>query len=97
MRSWLSRRERGGWSWAELSRRSGVPVWTLRWWQRRLRRASGPGARAAADTFVAVDIVTLTGTTPIEVMTRSGRRVTVPRGFDEQHLARLLQVLDAGC
>jgi len=97
MRSWLSRRERGGWSWAELSRRSGVPVWTLRWWQRRLRRAPGPAARTAADTFVAVDIVTLTGTTPIEVMTRSGCRVTVPRGFDEQHLARLLQVLDAGC
>jgi len=57
----------------------------------------GPGARAAADTFVAVDIVTLTGTTPIEVVTRSGRHVTVPRGFDEEHLARLLQVLDAGC
>ena len=80
-----------------MSRRSGVPVWTLRWWQRRLRRALGPGARAAADAFVAVDIVTSPGTIPIEVVTRSGRRMTVPRGFDEEHLARLLQVLDAGC
>lgn len=97
MRSWLSRRERGGWSWAELSRRSGVPVWTLRWWQRRLRRAPGPVARTTADTFVAVDIVTSRDTTPIEVVTRSGRRVTVPPGFDEEHLARLLRALDAGC
>ncbi len=51
----------------------------------------------AADTFAAVEIVTPPGTTPFEVVTRSGRRVTVPCGFDEEHLARLLQVLDAGC
>jgi hypothetical protein len=72
-------------------------VWTLRWWQRRLRRASGPAARTAADTFVAVDVVTSPETTPIEVVTRTGRRVTVRPGFDEEHLARLLRVLDAGC
>jgi hypothetical protein len=99
MKTWLSRREHHGWSWAELSRRSGLPVWKLRWWRRRFDRTAEPLARAS-DAFVAVDVVTLPSATPIEVVMRSGHRLSVPAGFDEAHVVRLLRVLqafEAGC
>lgn len=99
MRMWLSRRDRHRWSWAELSRRSGLPVWKLRWWRRRFDRIADPPDRPT-DAFVAVDVVTLPLAMPIEVVTRSGHRLSVPVGFDEEHLTRilrLLQALDAGC
>ena len=97
MRLWLSRRERQGWSWAVLSRRSGLPVWKLRWWQRRFQRMSVPSSAPSSDAFVAVEVVTPSRATPIEVVTRSGHRVSVPFGFDEEQLIRLLRVLDAAC
>jgi hypothetical protein len=100
MKTWLSRREHHGWSWAELSRRSGLPVWKLRWWRRRFDRAAEPRRARPSDAFVAVDVLTSPPATPIEVVTRSGHRVSVPIGFDEEHVARLLRLLhalDAGC
>ncbi|MEO5617781.1 MAG: hypothetical protein ABIS67_08415 [Candidatus Eisenbacteria bacterium] len=42
MARWLARREEHGWSWVELSRRSGHPAWKLRWWQGRLERNPVP-------------------------------------------------------
>lgn len=97
MKSWLSRREREGWSWAELSRRSGLPVWTLRWWGRRLARRPASSRARSSESFVAVELVVPPSAQSIEVVTRSGHRVSVPSGFDEEHLIRLLRVLDVGC
>lgn len=95
MKRWLSRRERRGWSWAELSRRSGLPVWKLRWWRRRFDRTAEPGRARPTEAFVAVDVVTPPSATPIEVVTRSGHRLSVPVGFDEEHVSRLLRLLHA--
>ncbi len=54
MAAWLSKRERNGWSWAELSRRSGLPSWKLRWWHERLKK--NPLPRSPVHPFVAVEI-----------------------------------------
>ena len=93
MAGWLAKQERNGWSWAELSRRSGLPAWKLRWWHDRLKR--NPAAQTPARSFVAVEIadsVQPTGAS-IEVTTPSGFRLEVPPDFDADHLRRLLQVL----
>jgi len=96
---WLSRCERRGWSWAELSARSGHPIWRLRYWQRRLAATATPGRSAG---FVAVDItesgpVSTSSTTALEIITPSGHRVAVAPGFDAEHLRRVLQTLAAAC
>ena len=101
MTRWLSRRERHGWSWAELSRRSGHPVWRLRYWQRRLEGAPAPRSKRDR-AFVTVDIAeSVTTRTPstsaLEVTTPSGYRVTVAHGFDAEHLRRVVQALEGGC
>ena len=98
MAAWLSKRERNGWSWAELSRRSGLPAWKLRWWHERLKRIPPPQT-AAARSFVAVEIADAPGPTraSIEMTTPSGLRLLVPPEFDADHLRRLLEVLAASC
>ena len=93
----LAQGRRNGWGWAELSRRSGHPVWKLRWWHERLKRRPAP--KDSARPFVAVEI---TGTphSPaafIEVTTAAGFRVSIPRDFDPDHLQRLLKALDTAC
>ena len=96
MRRLLARRERHGWSLAELSRRSGLPAWKLRWWRRRLAKKSP--ARTAARTFVPVKIVdSPKGLTPLEVVTASGVRILVPAEFDPGHLRSVLKALERGC
>jgi hypothetical protein len=97
MARWLSRRERGGWSLAELSRRSGHPAWKLRWWQKRFGRTQA--AEAPGRAFVALEITDTTPSIPVtlEVTTPSGHRVSVPMGFDPEHLRRLLRALEASC
>lgn len=101
MARWLARRERHGWSWSELSERSGHPVWKLRYWQ---QRASGASASKPdrSGGFVTVDI---TGPVPtrsrefgaLEITTPSGYRVTVRHDFDPEHLRRVVQALERGC
>ena len=98
MASWLARRDREGWSWAELSRRSGHPTWKLRYWSRRLARTS-VAQRTGERGFVAVAVrepVANTGTA-LEITTPSGYRVQVTRDFDAGHLRRVLQALEHGC
>ena len=98
MASWLARRERGGWSWAELSRRSGHPTWRLRYWSRRLvptpfvQRTGEPGFVAIAVTEPASN-----SSASIAITTPSGYRVEVARDFDAEHLRRVLQALERGC
>ena len=97
MRRLLARRERHGWSLAELSRRSGLPAWKLSWWHRRL--AKKRPACTSARAFVPVKIVDSPpkDLTPLEVITASGVRILVPVEFDPNHLRRVLKALDSGC
>ena len=97
MRRLLARRERHGWSWAELSRRSGLPVWKLRWWSKRLeRRRTVPRLER---TFLPVQIVAAPrrGSPPLELVTPSGVRILVPEEFNAEHLRRVLKALEAAC
>jgi hypothetical protein len=97
MAGWLSKRERNGCSWAELSRRSGLPAWKLRWWHERLKRHPVP--QTPARSFVAVEIAdSVRPTCPsIEITTPSGFRMVVPADFDRDHLRRVLQALERAC
>lgn len=97
MKRLLSRRDRHGWSWAELSRRSGLPVWTLRWWSRRL--ASKAARRRSVRGFVRVRVVEppRADGSPLEVVMPSGLRVLVGPHFDAEHLRRVIRALEAAC
>jgi len=97
MAEWLARRERRGWSWAQLSRRSGVPVWTLRWWSRRKPKSSS--GRRPAGAFVAVAVTEAGPPEPvaIEVVTPAGWRLRVAPGFDPEHLRQVLRALAPPC
>src|SRR3990172_4755846 len=97
MKTVLARRERHGWSWAELSRRSGLPVWKLRWWQARL--ANKRPARRPGRTFVPVQIVDSPsrGSSPVEIITSSGIRIRVAVEFNADHLRRVVKALEPAC
>ena len=97
MAKWLARRAQWGWNWGETSRRSGHPAWKLRWWQQRFERTRA--AEAPGRAFVAVELTDAAPSTPatLEVATPSGHRVSVPAGFDPEHLRRLLRALGASC
>ena len=97
MARWLARGERQGWSWVELSRRSGLPAWKLRWWRARLKQKPCPGK--PAPSFVAVEIgePARTPSAAIAILTPSGFRLEAPPDFDVEHLRRLLRVLEPGC
>jgi hypothetical protein len=96
MAKWLARRERRGWSWAQLSRCSGIPVWTLRWWARR--QAKSPAGRPVG-AFVAVAVTDAAPPAPvaIEVVTAAGWRLRVAPGFDPEHLRQVLRALERPC
>ena len=93
----LAERDRQhGLSWAELSRRSGLPSRKLRWWHQRFQR--NPAPRKPGPSFVAVEVKgTAVPPAAIEITTPSGHRVTVPPHFDADHLRRLLQALEPTC
>jgi hypothetical protein len=97
MEEWLARRERQGWNWAELSRRSGVPVWTLRWWSRR--KPKSRSGRRPAGAFLAVTVADEASREPvaIEVVTSSGWCLRVAPGFDPEHLRHVLRALEPSC
>ena len=97
MKRLLAGRERHGWSWAELSRRSGLPVWKLRWWHGR--QAKKRPLRRPGRTFVPVQVVDSPRGEgpPLEVITPSGVRILVPADFQAEHLRRVIQALEAAC
>ena len=97
MRRLLARRERHGWSWAELSRRCGLPIWKLRWWSRRL--AKKRPARRSDHAFIPVRVVASSRgmCSPLEVVTTSGIRILVGADFDPEHLRRVLKALEPAC
>jgi len=101
MARWLARRERHGWSWAELSERSGHPVWKLRYWQQRAV-ATSTSKSDRSGGFVTVDIAEPAVTRPpltqaLEITTPSGYRVMVAHDFDPEHLRRVVLALERGC
>ncbi len=97
MRRLLGRRQRHGWSWAELSRRCGLPVWNLLWWHRRLSTKSP--ARRSMRAFVPVQVVDPPRGhgSGLEVLTPSGVRVLVPVDFSAEHLRPVLNALEPAC
>jgi len=90
MRRWLALRDRRGLTFAELSRRTGVPVPTLSSWSGKLRRESG-----GQPAFV--ELVPRAGTTApgrIEVVLRNDRRLIVGADVDAELLTRVAAALD---
>ena len=83
----LERRAREGLTFRELSEESGIPIPTLSYWASKLRRE---GAEVEA-RLVEVELVD--DAAPIVTESRAGLRVTVERGFDAEHLARVLGAL----
>ena len=95
MARWLARRASAGLSWAQLSRRSGHPVWKLRYWQRRFDRAAGARRRGG---FVAVEVAEPAvppGT--IAITTPAGYRLEVPHDVDAEGLRRVVEALERRC
>jgi len=97
MKRLLARRERHGWSWPELSRHCGLPVWKLHWWRSRLSRRRRPPKSHRA--FVPVQVVEAArrDVRPLEMVSRSGIRILVPADFDTDHLGRVLKALASSC
>lgn len=97
MARWLARREREGLSWAQLSWRSGHPVWRLRYWQRRLER-SGGGTGSRARGFVAVQVTERSARVgTIVIATPSGYRLEVAGDVDAEQLRRVVEALGRRC
>lgn len=97
MAKWLAERERQGWSWAELSRRTAVPVWTLRWWARRGRKAATRRESRGGFVAVAVREPARAEAAPIEVVSPTGWCVRVPADIDPEQLRRVLGALAPPC
>lgn len=88
----FEQREREGWSFSELSERSGVPIGTLWRWGRRFRREA---AAAASEPFL--EIVASPAAAPVtrvEVLLRSGRTISVPAARPFDGLGELVALLE---
>ena len=89
----LRPREKRGLTWDALSDESGIPLSTSRYYQQRFcdeDDSSGFVSVAVRDDPPPLDC-------NIEVVLRSGMSIRVPIGFDDDHLIRLVRVLDLGC
>jgi transposase-like protein len=99
----LEAAEPAGLSIAQLSKRLGCSREALYAWCRRLDgTVAARGARSAPPAgLVRVTVSeacageTPNNTTHLEVRTRSGRGVLVPPGFDPDHLAAVVEALEA--
>jgi hypothetical protein len=82
--------------------REGVRAGTLRWWRWRLSSGTAAGRPSEVPSFLEVvlprvDAGTSAAEPPALLELHVGRhRVTIPRGFDEETLRRLLVLLE-GC
>ena len=88
----LARRARQGLTYRELSEESGIPIPTLAYWAAKLRREEQDSPR-----FVPMEVIEDRQEAAVKIETDSGLRLVVERGFDEQHLARVLSVLVSQC
>ena len=86
----LERRKRCGLTFRELSEESGIPIPTLSYWAAKLRRDADC---EVPSEFVPIEIVDDERSGAIVIEVGSVMRLTVERGFDEEHLTRVLSVL----
>lgn len=93
-----------GLSLASFSEATGIPAGTLSYWRRRFRSQQGLAARDGADgsPFIPVRVQGASGPgagsgSAIEVRLARGCAVVVEPGFDTDHLARLIAVLESSC
>ena len=91
--------ERGGLSAKEFTGKKGLTVSALSYWRRRLAGE----ARTATQSALAVSFVEVhqepapaPAGAAFSIGLRNGRTVSVPTGFDEQALHRLLVVVEGG-
>lgn len=89
----LAERERKGLTFREVSERSGIPIPTLAWWASKLRH-EGEGVEAE---LIPVEILEEQSGAPIAIELGRDVRVVVVPGFDAEHLARVLSVLESRC
>ena len=87
----LERRARHGLTFREISEESGVPIPTLSYWASKKRRDEDPDEPPAQ--FVSVEVEGGDEAGAIAIELGPPVRVTVERGFDEEHLSRVLSVL----
>ena len=92
MRSWLSRREKRGLTFRELSLETGVPVGTLGFWAWKLRRESRDDE--APSPFVELVVKKPESGDRLEILLANGRRVLVSAGLDEEQLVRVVRALE---
>ncbi len=86
----VQRWKQSGLTAAAFARREGLNAGTLAWWSSKLGRA-----QRAAPPVVEVVVPPRVETT-LTVEMRGGARLTVPVGFDEDTLRRLLRLLEEG-
>jgi transposase-like protein len=96
--------DRSGLSLASFSETTGIPAGTLSYWRRRFRSQSGqPGGHGAdGSPFIPVRVRARAGSgmgsgSAIEVRLARGRALVVEPGFDAEHLARVVAVLESSC
>jgi len=99
MKRLLARRERHGWSWSELSHRSGLPEWKLHWWRRRLMSKGGSRRSRSKRSFLPVRVVEpRPGAGPaLEILTPWGYRIVVPGEVSAEQLSRVVKALEPPC
>ena len=98
MRRWLTRRERRGLTFRELSEETGVPVGTLASWAWKLRRgaagASSPDRRGRGFIELVPEPDRGGGRAGIEIVLAGGRRLMVAEEVDEDQLVRVVRALE---
>jgi len=87
----LERRTRRGLTFREISEESGIPIPTLSYWASKQRRSAS--LQEPETCFVPVEVEADDHPGAIVIELGPALRVTVERGFDEKHLARVLSVL----
>jgi len=103
MRRVLARWQRSGLTLREFGEKRGIPLSTLAWWRRVLRRAGDEEVNGTAvKNAVVFTEVPKPANVPrkpavLEIVLHSGHMVRVPAGVDPATLQRVLQALRTTC
>lgn len=95
VRRWLSKREREGLTYRELSAQVGVPANTLCQWAWRMRHEAAPtNERPAFVQLTSAQSHHEASAQRVEIVLRSKRRVIVDAALDSAVLTRLLAAIE---